>query len=714
MERPDSEKASPGFWKPGAVAPEGLCGIGTGQFDRETEKEDLFVVFNANEKLSLSQQRQRLPIFKNRTHILYLVEKYQTVVIVGSTGSGKTTQIPQYLHEAGWTQGGRVVACTQPRRVAATTVAERVAQEMGSLLGEEVGYAIRFDNKTEAEKTKIKFMTDGLLLRETMLDPLLSKYSVIIASPRLDEAHERSIHTDILMGLLKKIQRKRPELRLIVSSATLEAQKLADFFNTNKTTDPANDTAAILSIEGRQFPVDIFYLKQPTDNYVHAAIDTVINIHKTEPPGDVLVFLTGSEEVDDTVELIRQRAAEIRPGDLKPGSPRSLSVLPIYSGLPGAQQMKVFQTMPKHVRKVIVATNIAETSITIDGVVYVVDSGFVKIKAYNPATAMEALVVVPVAQAGADQRAGRSGRQRPGKCYRLYTEAAYRAMRVNTIPEMQRTDLAPVLLQLKALGIDNVLRFEFPTPPPSQCMMRALELLYALGALDEYGKLTQPIGYTLAELPVGPTLGKMLLKSGELGCSEEVLSIAAMLSVQMVFVYPRDFRNTVDAVRKRFAVFEGDTLTWLNVFNEFMRNNQTQKWCKEHYVNHRVMLRAVEIRNQLRAYLRRYKVPLVSALGNPDIPDATVPIRKAVVSGFFANAAFLQPDGSYKTAKSHQTLHIHPSSMLFNTTPAWVVYSEVVSTTKNFMRDVTVIEPTWLAELASHFYDWKGKPMPKT
>jgi ATP-dependent RNA helicase DDX35 len=324
---------------------------------------------------------------------------------------------------------------------------------------------------------------------------------------------------------------------------------------------------------------------------------------------------------------------------------------------------------------------------------------------------MEALVVVPVSQAGADQRAGRSGRQRSGKCYRLYTEAAYGAMRTNTIPEMQRTDLAPVLLQLKALGIDNVLRFDFPTPPPAQSMMRALELLYALGALDEYCKLTKPVGYTLAELPVGPTIGKMLLKSGELGCLEEALSIAAMLSVQMVFVYPRDFRGTVDAMRKRFAVFEGDTLTWLNVFNEFMRNSQTQQWCKEHYINHRVMLRAVEIRNQLRAYLRRFKVPLASALNNPEIPDATIPIRKAVTSGFFANAAFLQPDGSYKTAKSHQILYIHPSSMLFNTTPAWVVYSEVVSTTKNFMRDITVIEPTWLGELASHYYEWKGKPI---
>ncbi|KAL6071816.1 putative PremRNA splicing factor [Balamuthia mandrillaris] len=694
-----------GFWRPGAAAPG--TPVGKLQYDRETEEEGTVISFNPNEKLTIAQQRVRLPIFKNREHILYLLEKYQTLVIVGETGSGKTTQIPQYLHEAGWTQGGRVVACTQPRRVAASSVAKRVADEMGCQLGNEVGFAVRFEECMDSQRTRIKFMTDGMLLRETMMDPLLSKYSVIM----VDEAHERSIHTDVLMGLLKKIQKRRKELRVIVSSATLDAETMAAFFNHNKTNDRGKDTSTILSIEGRQYPVEVYYTPQPVANYIEATLDAIFDIHQTQPAGDILVFLTGQEEIEDTIELLEDRAKSLRLRDSgKIGSPKELVALPIYAGMPPHLQMKVFQPVPRTARKVVVATNIAETSITISGIVYVIDCGFVKTRAFNPRTCIDSLVVTPVSKAAAQQRAGRAGRTRPGMCFRLYTEESFhKDMKDSNVPDIQRTELSPVLIQLKALGIDNVLYFDFPTSPPAESMMRALELLYALGALDDDAKLTEPLGTTIAELPLTPSLAKMLMTSSKLGCSEEVLTIAAMLSVQSVFVYPKDFRSNVDAAKRKFAVFEGDHLTLLNVYNEFVRNKMGHQWCGQHYVNYKVMLRAVQVRKQLRKYMRKYKIPLQSCVGTVD--DPTVPIRKCLVSGFFSNAARRLPDGSYATIKSNHVLHVHPSSVLFKSPPEWVIYHEVILTSKEYMRDITTIDPIWLAEAAPHFYEWKGKPV---
>eukprot|EP00002_Diphylleia_rotans_P021253 TRINITY_DN413_c0_g1_i2.p1 TRINITY_DN413_c0_g1~~TRINITY_DN413_c0_g1_i2.p1 ORF type:complete len:456 (-),score=95.66 TRINITY_DN413_c0_g1_i2:866-2233(-) len=450
------------FWKPGTKGP----GIGTNEWDRENPnaEDGPVLVYNPNAKLSVVEQRQRLPTFSYRTQILYLVEKYQTVVIVGHTGCGKTTQIPQYLHEAGWTSGPRMVACTQPRRVAATSVASRVAEEMNVPLGQEVGYTIRFDDKSDPHRTKIKYMTDGMMLRETLMDPLLSRYSVIM----VDEAHERSLYTDILIGLLKKIQKRRPDLRLIISSATIDAELFKNFFNTNTSGDPSKDTATILSVEGRQHPVDILFSMEPVDDYVQEAIRVVNEIHSNEPDGDILVFMTGQEEIDRVTQALMEQAA---------GSSHRMRVYPLYSQLPYERQMRIFDKMPRGVRKVIVSTNIAETSVTIDGIIYVVDCCFVKMRAYNPKSGMESLVVNPVSKAAANQRAGRAGRTMAGKCYRLCTEKDFKSLLDSTTPEMQRSNLTPVVLQLKALGIDDILHFEFLSPPPVESMIRALEVI---------------------------------------------------------------------------------------------------------------------------------------------------------------------------------------------------------------------------------------------
>ncbi|CAG8537231.1 15639_t:CDS:10, partial [Acaulospora morrowiae] len=666
--------------------------------DRESEKEsseNLVTFVDRYSDLSIQQQRKRLPIYKSRDHILYLVERYQTTIIVGQTGSGKTTQLPQYLNEAGWTAGGRIVACTQPRRVAATTVAGRVAAEMNVKLGEEVGYSIRFEECYDPAKTCIKYMTDGMLFRETFLDPLLSQYSVIM----IDEAHERSLYTDLLLGILKKIMKKRPELRIVVSSATLDADAFYEYFNTNTTNDPNRDNASIISLEGRMFPVDIHYLEESCSDYVETAIQTVFDIHVKLPPGDILVFMTGRDEIDRTVGEISERAATL------PRSATKILPLPIYAGLSTEQQLQIFETTPHNTRKVVVATNIAEASITVEGIVYIIDCGFVKLRAYNPKTGMESLTVVPISKASAQQRAGRAGRVGPGKAYRLYTEESFHELKDASVPEIQRSNLAQVILHLKALGIDNVLRFDFLTPPPAELMMRALELLYSLKALDDYGRLTMPLGMQLAEFPVDPMLGKILLDSYKFQCAEEMLSIAAMLSVQNVFVM--NSSAPAEEERRKFAVEEGDHITLLNVFNAFVtRGKKSARWCHEHCLNFRALSRALSIRQQLRKYLVRFEVPIESC-GND-----TVKIRKCLVSGYFSQAAKMMPDGSFRTIRDNVVLHIHPSSILFTRNAPWVIFHEVVETTKPFMRDLTVIEPSWLTELAPHFYEFKKTSLP--
>uniref|UniRef100_A0A4X1TN55 Probable ATP-dependent RNA helicase DHX35 n=1 Tax=Sus scrofa TaxID=9823 RepID=A0A4X1TN55_PIG len=645
------------FWRPGTEGP----GVSISE-ERQSlaENSATTVVYNPYAALSIEQQRQKLPVFK-------------------------------YLAEAGWTAEGRVVGVTQPRRVAAVTVAGRVAEERGAVLGHEVGYCIRFDDCTDPLATRIKFLTDGMLVREMMVDPLLTKYSAVM----LDEAHERTLYTDIAIGLLKKIQKKRGDLRLIVASATLDAEKFRDFFNQNDTSDPTRDTCVILTVEGRTFPVDIFYLQSPVPDYIKSTVETVMKIHQTEGDGDILAFLTGQEEVETVVSMLIEQARALG----RTGMKRHLRVLPMYAGLPSFEQMKVFERVSRSVRKVIVATNVAETSITISGIVYVIDCGFVKLRAYNPRTAIECLVVVPVSQASANQRAGRAGRSRSGKCYRLYTEDAFDQLPQSTVPEMQRSNLAPVILQLKALGIDNVLRFHFMSPPPAQSMVQALELLYALGGLDKDCRLTEPLGMRIAEFPLNPMFAKMLLESGNFGCSQEILSIAAMMQIQNIFVVPSNQKSQAIRVHRKFAVEEGDHLTMLNVYEAFIKHNKNSQWCQEHFLNYKGLVRAATVREQLKKLLVKFQVPKKSSEGDPD------PVLRCIVSGFFANAARFHSTGVYRTIRDDHELHIHPASVLYaEKPPRWVIYNEVIQTSKYYMRDVTAIESAWLLELAPHFY----------
>ncbi|MFH4977209.1 hypothetical protein AB6A40_003918 [Gnathostoma spinigerum] len=626
--------------------------------------------------LSMKEQRETLPIFALKKALLEAIAANNVLIVIGETGSGKTTQITQYMVEAGYASRGRV-GCTQPRRVAAMSVAKRVSEEFGCRLGAEVGYTIRFEDCTSSD-TIIKYMTDGMLLRECLLDPDLMSYSVIM----LDEAHERTIYTDVLFGLLKSAVRKRPELKLIVTSATLDAVKFSEYFF----------EAPIFTIPGRTFPVEILYTREPETDYLDAAHITVMQIHLTEPPGDILVFLTGQEEIDTSCEVLYERMKSLGP-DVP-----ELIILPVYGALPSEMQTRIFEPAPPGSRKVVIATNIAETSLTIDGIYYVVDPGFVKQKIYNPKSGMDSLVVTPISQAAAKQRAGRAGRTGPGKCYRLYTERAYRDEMLPTpVPEIQRTNLASTLLQLKAMGINNLIDFDFMDAPPVEAIITALTQLHTLSALDNDGLLTK-LGRRMAEFPLEPTLAKLLIMSVDLCCSDEVLTIVSMLSVQNVFYRPKDKQEIADQKKSKFHQPEGDHLTLLAVYNSWKHHHFSQPWCYENFVQIRTLKRAQDIRKQLMSIMDRHKLNTISC--GRDVQR----IQKAICSGFFRNAAKRDPQEGYRTLVDGQNVFIHPSSSLFQNQPEWVVYHELIMTTKEYMREVTAIDPKWLVEFAPSFF----------
>jgi ATP-dependent RNA helicase DHX8/PRP22 len=635
------------------------------------------VAFGQRSSLPIKEQRESLPIFKLRSELLAAITDNQILVVIGETGSGKTTQMSQYLIEAGYGRRG-IIGCTQPRRVAAMSVSKRVAEEMGVRLGAEVGYSIRFEDCTSPE-TVIKYMTDGMLMREYLMDELLTKYTVMI----LDEAHERTIHTDILFGLLKALCKKRPDFKLIVTSATMDAMKFSKYFF----------ECPIFTIPGRTFKVEIFHAREPESDYLDAALITVMQIHLREPPGDILMFLTGQEEIDTACEVLFERMKSLQA----PGVPE-LMVLPVYGALPSEMQSKIFDPAPPLTRKCVIATNIAEASLTIDGIFYVVDPGFCKQKVYNPKTGMDSLVVVPISRASAKQRAGRAGRTGPGKCYRLYTEVAFKTEMLDmSIPEIQRTNLSNVVLQLKAMGVNDLLHFDFMDPPPPQTLINALNQLYVLGALDDEGLLTK-LGRKMAEFPLEPQLSTILLKSVELGCSDEVLTVVAMLSVENVFYRPKDKAAQADQKKARFHQAEGDHITFLVVYEGWKAARFSDAWCFENFVQVRAMKRAQDVRKQLLGIMDRYKLDVISCGRNFS------KVCKAIIAGFFMNVAKKDPTEGYRTIVDGQPVYIHPSSALFNQNPEWILYHELVLTTKEYTRNVMLVDPKWLVELAPRFY----------
>ncbi|PVU94379.1 hypothetical protein BB561_002598 [Smittium simulii] len=746
-----------------------------------------------NKKILLSKQRQELPIYSARENIIQSIYKNDTTIVVGETGSGKTTQIPQYLLEAGFVKEfGTSIAVTQPRRVAATSIAKRVADEVGTRLGDKVGYGIRFDN-CFSKYTKIKYLTDGMLLREVLTDPLLLKYKVVV----LDEAHERTLRTDILFGMLKTIQKKREEmvkanakkkknsskahnsqengnsnnfnsmpkkhimfdqdnenqndislkntkpknhnpdstdndkkkddtpfvskLKIIIMSATLDAEKFLQYFN----------NAPVLYISGRQFPVKTFYTYEPQSDYLDSAHTTVIQLHLETNPnsGDILVFLSGQEDIENLEKLLKE-------SNLHLPQYNKICTAPIYAALPQKLQNKVFESAPPHTRKIVLATNIAETSITIPGIKYVIDTGVHKSRGYDPRIGVESLLVEPISKSSARQRSGRAGRIDHGYCYRLYTEDDYEKLEENEVPEIKRRQLTSVILTLKAAGIDDILRFDYMDAPSKPAIKSALLELYALEALDESGNLSK-LGSWMAEFPLDPVYSKVLYESVKHKCTSEALDLVAAHSVESIFFSPVDKRHLAAEAHKQFQSIDGDHWTVINLikaFNEYKLNgtkvvifdqdsadetpeniesegiyeeveynkedgNKLEAWCRKNFINFKNLNHVFKVRKQIENLCIKMGIDTTTSCGND-----TEQVLICLLSGFFYKCAMLQPDGTYRSLTGSQTVHIHPSSTMFRKRASSIVYDQLVFTNKLYAKGVSSIQPAWISIASPRLY----------
>lgn len=658
---------------------------------------------------------RELPILEYKEKLLESVRGSRCTVITGETGCGKTTQFPQYLYRGGLVEYGSI-AVTQPRRVAATSVARRVAHEMNVQLGREVGYQVRFDD-CSSPSTKIKYMTDGCLLREFLDDKELSRYSVIV----LDEAHERSLATDILFGLVKSVLEKPPDtlktrkspFKVVIMSATLDVIKFSKFF----------DLCPIFEIPGRVFPVTVEY-NCPDDGfdmkkltYISQLSRVVMDIHLDHPPGDILIFLTGQSEIENACNRLFKVAETIDyDHDVSCGDVKGMLILPLYGALSAEQQQKVFEPAERGIRRVIVATNIAATSLTIDGVTYVVDSGFVKQLAYNPRTGLDSLEIVPVAQSEAIQRTGRAGRTGPGKCRRLYSKRFYEQLDKTTVPEIQRTSLTGVILSLKCMGIGNVLDFQYLDPPKERMILEALRQLYYFQAIDQEGHVT-PLGERLVEFPLQPSLARVLIRSRQLDCHAAVLPIVAMLSVESVFVRPSNKEEAEGAleVHKELAEAGGGTSdfsTLLAIYQLATENSSPRRWCREHFVHWRAIKTAQSIHQQLQSILSRQHFRPKDESGDADASSQAAlsqRVRQSLCYGLFCNTGRVSVSRrNFRTMDGHGTMaYIHPSSVLFGCEKSldWVVYMELVETAKTYMRTLCPIKYGWVQELLPQLHD---------
>ncbi|GKY95488.1 hypothetical protein MPSEU_000510400 [Mayamaea pseudoterrestris] len=644
---------------------------------------------------TMQQQREFLPVYSVREELLQVIRENNVVVIVGETGSGKTTQLTQYLMEEGYCDFG-IVGCTQPRRVAAMSVAKRVSEEVAASveakgealtekydLGGTVGYAIRFEDCT-TDHTLIKYMTDGVLLRESLNDPDLNKYTAII----MDEAHERSLNTDVLFGVLRKVITRRSDLKLIVTSATLNAELFSSYFG----------GVPVFHIPGRTFPVETYFAKSVQEDYVMAAVKQALQIHFNSPAGDILIFMTGQEDIDGTCQVLADKMEKIG-GDAAP-----LLVLPMYSQLPADLQSKIFDAAEAGTRKCIVSTNVAETSLTVDGIKYVIDAGYCKLKVYNPKIGMDALLVTPISKANANQRSGRAGRTGKGYCFRLYTDRQFREeLMENSVPEIQRTNLSNVVLLLKSLGVKNLIEFDFMDPPPQENIQNSLYQLWILGALDNTGDLTVT-GKRMADFPLDPPLSKMLLYAHDVcGCSAEALIIVSMLSVPSVFFRPNDRAEESDAAREKFFVPESDHLTLLNVYQRAKQYRFDAQWCARHFIHSKGIRKAREVHAQLLDLMKQHRLELKSTGGSWDV------IRKSICAAYFYNSSKIKGIGEYINLLTGIPASLHPSSSLYGLgyTPDYVCYHELISTSKEYMSCVTAVDGEWLAEAGPMFFSVK-------
>ena len=646
---------------------------------------------------------KNLPIHEYEDELIKAVNDSDCTVITGETGCGKTTQFPQFLHKTGYTKTG-VVAISQPRRVAAITVAKYVAKELDTSLGGKVGYQVRFDDCTSRD-TVIKYVTDGCLLRELLEDRNLCKYSVLV----LDEAHERSLATDILFGLVKELLRGDHKLKVVVMSATLNTEKFSAFFN----------NCPVFKIPGRVYPVQInyFFTNERFDDtrlsYMQHVVAQVMDIHFEQAEGDILVFLTGQWEIENVCDRLFKAAEVIDyEHDIVCKGVHGLMILPLYGAMATDQQQKVFASVEEGVRRVIVATNIAATSITINGVVYVVDCGYIKQTTYNHRTGLDCLEVVPISQSEAKQRAGRAGRTQPGKCIRLYSKKFYDAMLDSAVPEIQRASLTNVMLSLKCMGIKNVLHFDYLDPPSERMILEALKQLYYYQAIDVDGRVTS-LGRQLVQYPLQPSLARAVIRSRQLGCSETLLPIISMLSVENTLIKPSSKKlvEEADQAHKRLKEFGGgnsDFATLLTTYKLCHESPKPHEWCKNNFVHWRGMKMAQSILEQVKAILDSQQITIDSAVATSNASLGEL-VRQSLCYGLYNHVARKGSSGhSFRTMDGHSTtVYLHPSSVLFGKDSHldWVLFHELLDTGKTYMHCICPIKYSWVQDLLSLIHE---------
>lgn len=663
-----------------------------------------------------------LPISSHRNELISAIREKDVIIVEGETGSGKSTQIPKMISEA--FEGKAVMACTQPRRIAAVSIAARIAEECKVEVGTAVGYRIRFDDQTYSG-TKITICTDGILLQEVKFDVLLLKYDVVF----VDEAHERSLRIDFLLGLLKDIQKKRraqnlKPLTIVIASATLDTQKFFKFF------DRGSTKVSAFSVSGRMFPVEVEYLPLSYDEDIFVLIAHVVkDFHLSQKSGDILIFLPGEQEIMAAINAIMGLGFS------------DVVCLPLFSRLPMEEQTAIFEP---HLgkRHVVVSTNIAETSLTVPGITVVIDSGLARMTDFDVRTGIGSLTVQKISQASAIQRTGRAGRIEPGKCLRLYSEEDFKKREFFTRPEIQRSDLADVVLQMILMEIPNIHSFDFIDPPQPASFEQALHTLKILGALDYREKLTE-LGYKMAHLPLDPKISRMLLTAEEYDCVAEVAVIASFLSLKDPFVRPFGDEDAADKARsyfqrmgmqkavvhskpywngrklkyrKKYAPYgksyNSDLLTYLALWKKifaFQKREDQEQYCKSHYLDFQILERAQEIYQQLTETLVQFYgeefEPHLEKLRSMMEPEQlmkngavdTVGILKAIASGLVQNLCRRNVYGNYTSAKADR-IYIHPSSLFYNRQPQWIIATEIIETTKLFARNITEVDSNWFPQ----------------
>ncbi|RLB87846.1 MAG: ATP-dependent RNA helicase HrpA, partial [Deltaproteobacteria bacterium] len=681
-----------------------------------------------------------LPITAKKGEIIEAVKKNSVIIISGETGSGKTTQIPKFCIEAGRGVRG-MIGCTQPRRIAAINVAKRIAFELNEHIGQSVGYKIRFDDKTP-DNAYIKLMTDGILLAETQQDRFLNQYDTLI----VDEAHERSLNIDFTLGILRKLVRQRKDLKLIITSATIDTKKFSEAF----------DNAPVIEVSGRMYPVETLYMPPVSDEndktangedqgYVEAAAEAANRLLARSRTGDILIFMPTEQDIGETLELIRGQ------------NHAGVMALPLFARLSAKEQSKIFSTGAG--RKIIVATNVAETSLTIPGIKYVVDTGFARIPSYSPRTRTTALPVCPISQSSANQRQGRCGRVENGVCIRLYDEEDFNGRPFFTSPEILRSNLAEVILRMIFLNLGDVATFPFIDPPAFKSIKDGFDTLQELGAIQKKTKpkkikpgkpndnkqysLTQ-IGRVMAKIPVDPKLSRILIQAQKMGCLKEATIIVTALAIADVRQRPADKIQAADQKHSLFKDPTSDFITLLNIWNAYKAaekslksRSKLKKFCADHYLSFKRLHEWQDIHRQISRMLKEHGIKgdasiggaalevsiLEDTIGTKDLKSKEfnlggplyIALHKSLLSGYLGGIAHKKEKNIFTAAKGQQAM-IFPGSGLFSKAGDWIVAAEFVKTSQLFARGVANIDPAWLEEvgkeLCTHAYfepHWEKK-----